>query len=68
MARHNYSDLITAAGVLESFDVLNHKENQKHEKKSIFRTFFTYIYDSEQIFHPPSVHLPSAFWPKNKKT
>ena len=40
VARHNYFDLFTAAGVLESFDVLNHKENQKHEKKSNVWEFF----------------------------
>ena len=35
VARHNYFDLFTANGDLESFDVLNHKENKKHEKKSL---------------------------------
>ena len=43
VARHNYFDLTAANGDLETFDVLNHKENQKHEKKSILRIFFTYI-------------------------
>ena len=39
VARHNYFDLNGANGDLETFDVLNHKENQKHEKKSILRIF-----------------------------
>ena len=43
VARHNYFDLTAANGDLETFDVLNHKENQKHEQKSILRNFFTYI-------------------------
>ena len=37
LARHNYFDLIAANGDLETFDVLNHKENQKYEKKSFLR-------------------------------
>ena len=52
VARHNYFDLNSANGDLETFDVLNHKENQKHEKKSILRIFFTYIYDAILKVHP----------------
>ena len=35
MARHNYFDLMTANEDLESFDVLNHIENQKYEKNQL---------------------------------
>ena len=49
VARHNYSDLMPAAGVLESFDVLNHKENQKHGKISLLSIFITNICEKKHF-------------------
>ena len=49
VARHNYFDLTAANGDLETFDVLNHKENQKHEKNR-FYAIFSHIYVRKKFF------------------